>query len=455
MRIAAFYLLAQGSATSIVSSDPCSELCRADGPSTCTGGSWNNNGICHGYLFRGDPSSNDYCYHTAATARSCPSGGLAVRVSDVGRLLATRQSTTTPAPSSTITSSSFREGPVEHYPSTAQPILDYEEFRLAVPRSTAFESLVPLLVNAPISSFHAANLSVEFIGESGSGEGFLREWFTEVSQRAMRHGSGLVYVSDDDFTFSMIDDNPLARHDNLRAIGRFMALAYLHQMQIAIPFPEMVYAALLGAPLTLRGVESENPSFYSSLEARMRIVRDELPDYPISMDPYTNVPTIWTRHVFDNRSIVRLIGSITSRQFGIVRSSFNEIVPIDGLVLDWCPMLLRERIQGRSYVGFRDLVRNLRSISNDSSDAIPLGWLITILGPLEDSDLRRFLRFATGSTQVPFGGFSSRPISVVFNSQSDQVPRASANTRTVYLPHYTSQAEMRSAIFSALGLRWD
>jgi hypothetical protein len=67
--------------------DPCTQLCKRDGPAICTGGSWNRNGNCHAYVFRGDPAGSDYCYHTSATAAICPAGGTKVKVTDVPRLL--------------------------------------------------------------------------------------------------------------------------------------------------------------------------------------------------------------------------------------------------------------------------------------------------------------------------------------------------------------------------------
>ena len=70
------------------SADPCTRLCAFDGPSICTGGSWDKNGVCHGYMYRGDPARGDYCYHTAETAASCPSSGAThVKTADVAALL--------------------------------------------------------------------------------------------------------------------------------------------------------------------------------------------------------------------------------------------------------------------------------------------------------------------------------------------------------------------------------
>ena len=84
--------------------DLCEQLCARDGPAVCTGGSWTKpDGACQAYMFRGDPSLNDHCYHNSATATSCPSSGQPVRVSDVSRLLTVATTLPPSAPLSFVT----------------------------------------------------------------------------------------------------------------------------------------------------------------------------------------------------------------------------------------------------------------------------------------------------------------------------------------------------------------
>lgn len=105
--VALFPLAGMGSV-----SDPCNRLCQLDGPLICTDGSYQKNGVCHRYLFRGDPSLDDYCYHTSETASTCPSTGNPVRVADAERFIASRAEpngervhSTTIAPSASVTRS--------------------------------------------------------------------------------------------------------------------------------------------------------------------------------------------------------------------------------------------------------------------------------------------------------------------------------------------------------------
>jgi hypothetical protein len=77
--------------------DPCTDLCKRDGPAVCTKGSWTkSNGFCQNYLYRGDPANGEYCYHTVETAAHCPSSGAGVKASDVAGIIGIAQTTNMP-----------------------------------------------------------------------------------------------------------------------------------------------------------------------------------------------------------------------------------------------------------------------------------------------------------------------------------------------------------------------
>lgn len=112
--ISALFSVAMGAAQI----DPCALLCNRDGPAVCTGGSWTKiDGTCHAYVFRGDSTGTDYCYHTTASAAACPAGGPSVRSADVDRLM--RADATTSAPRYSTPPST--QTPRDHRPETTVP----------------------------------------------------------------------------------------------------------------------------------------------------------------------------------------------------------------------------------------------------------------------------------------------------------------------------------------------
>ena len=82
-----FFVFIVTSALAAAPTDLCTQLCDRDGPVVCTGGFWTKpDGTCQAYLYLGDPSNREFCYHTSACASSCPSSGHPVRAADVPRL---------------------------------------------------------------------------------------------------------------------------------------------------------------------------------------------------------------------------------------------------------------------------------------------------------------------------------------------------------------------------------
>jgi hypothetical protein len=79
-----------------VFADPCTRLCKFDGPEVCTDGSYTKNGdTCHNYVYRGDRLLKDYCYHTHRTKEVCPGSGAPVRPDEVESLISDKRGTTT------------------------------------------------------------------------------------------------------------------------------------------------------------------------------------------------------------------------------------------------------------------------------------------------------------------------------------------------------------------------
>ena len=76
-----------GLALATATKDSCIELCVRDGPQICTGGSWTtDDGYCLAYFFVGHPTDNRYCYHSPATAHTCPGSGVRLTPNDADRL---------------------------------------------------------------------------------------------------------------------------------------------------------------------------------------------------------------------------------------------------------------------------------------------------------------------------------------------------------------------------------
>lgn len=315
-----------------------------------------------------------------------------------------------------------------------------------VARRTAFQSSAQILLEAPLSVFRG-QLEVVFSDEPSSGPGVVRDWFSEMSRQVMQPETGLFISSPDSPYYAMI--NPLsdvsARSNEFRAVGRFLGLAYHQRVELGVQFPIQYYAKLLEVQITLQDIQSDEPALYRSLSYLLTAPESELPDMPMTVDNEVVIPTIHNRENLVHLKVNSLIPDSVSHHFRLLRDAFVEIISLDPREYEGLtPAGLNLRIEGMSFVDVEDLIANLRSETRIS----PL--LPPVLRSFSQNELRRFLRFVTGSSQVPAGGFRVAPITIYMSASMSQLPRAGTCSRSLSLPPFIPEAQLRDRLLFAM-----
>ena len=343
LSVIAFLALSMASQAAAI--DPCTALCNRDGPSICTGGSWTKGGgICHAYLFRGDPALGDYCYHTGRTAASCPSRGTPVRASDVARLVdggvaaqptispltttSTTTRTTTPSRTTTPARSTAPRAttvPRRNPLPTNQSLLPHgsrsnTNVSLEVERRTAFANSVLDLLRNPIEL--VGSWWVTFRGETGYGAGVRRDWFAELTSQILNPATGVFRQSADDPHY--VEINPSAPSNSLRAVGRFMALSIAQDVPVPLNLPMMFYVRLLGQDITLDTIKKDEPLLFNTLTYVMDANADELAGLEITIGTRAEAVTVSNRQDVVRRKLRSLI---PETEFNFIRDAFNEVIP--------------------------------------------------------------------------------------------------------------------------------
>ena len=449
--------------------DPCTALCNRDGPSICTGGSWTKGGgICHAYLYRGDSSRGDYCYHTGRTAATCPASGAPVRASDVARLLggvvavqttvapvtttSTRRITTTPDRSTTIRASSTRSTTVPRrtpLPTSRSLLLrerrsserrSDDSVSIFVSRVTAFADSVQYLLGS--TNAIMGYLSVTFRGETGYGAGVTRDWFATVTSQILNRATGVFRASADDPHY--VEINPSAPSNSLRAVGRFMALSIAQDVPVPLNLPMMFYVRLLGQDITLDTIKKDEPLLFNTLTYVMDANADELAGLEITIGTRAEAVTVSNRQDVVRRKLRSLI---PETEFNFIRDAFNEVIPnVEARVT---PQQLKLIIEGEPNIDVELLLQSSTIYSGNSSQNTPNEaiWLYTILRSFNQSELRSFLRFVTGNSGLPHSGGS---LTISISPSFGRLPRAATCFKTLYLYTYSSEAEMRRKLLLAI-----
>ena len=488
--------------------DPCARLCVVDGPLICTDGSYNKNGVCHGYLFRGDPSVNDYCYHTSATASTCPSSGKAVKVADAHRLVVFSEITVGQAVGTSVgpvwlggkvSGSTFHVSdeitttvnpsldelppfePVTMLPQTAtipkNPVSRSLAERLRalrakaterysksqripmrrvnIERDTALIESLPFL-NGPIQSLVQEHMHVSFIGEKGYGLGQTKEWIAQLTRQMFSIESGYFVLSDEAHPAYKINPSGLTRpqaRDVYRATGRLLALSLIRNHPLGIDLPVMLYAKLLDQELTVDDVDDEDRPLMEYLDylgSLLNLSSYELVYHPIRIDGENVIPTIQNREELVQQKVNSLIAPDVLDVLEIIRQGFKEMIPIDTARTILTAGEIKSAILGSADIDIEDFFAN-------SSFALSLAqreMFHRILTSFTKVQRREFLGFVTNQKQLPIGGFSQiKPQIAIFGGQTDfqdQLPRVFSSTHTLALPDYASESQMREKLLLAI-----
>lgn len=477
--------------------DLCQVLCKTDGPSVCTGGSWNKNGYCHGYLFRGPPTNNDYCYHTVATAHTCPAKGTPVKVSDVPRLLArsaapaagppvTTTTTTTEEPASTTTtltattSTTTTTTTTTHMVRVVHPVDERSrDARLAalqriiradnlrrtvlfnqVRRKYAFSDSYVTILNAPLESIRSGTITASLRREAFYGPAAQREFMSAVTAHLFNPEFGLFKLTEEAPHYAYINPEAAARQPDhvlmFTAVGRFLGLALARNEALGVTLPAAFWASLIGEPLELPDIKNDEPILFRSLEYLLSASEDELVDMPLMIDGVTFEPTVDNRQDLVNRKVNSLIDPAVRPLLGFIRQGLDEVIGVEIIRSLLSAAELREVFVGSTFIDIADLQAN----SNQHfRDPLTEQWFWNVLNSFDQEMRKKFLKFATNLDNLPVGGFSQiKPkifISVGLGLPSNRLPIVHHCMNSMAIPLYTSEDILREKLVQAiLGSTW-
>ena len=483
--------------------DPCTRLCEIDGPRICTDGSYNKNGFCHRYLFRGDPALNDYCYHTSATAATCPGSGKPVNVGDAARLLGiiegrgpvaapprvdapppppdrlrreeprvpTTVTPTTQRPSTAVNRSDFMSKPPAHRMNDLRTEVknlvgtkyDVPAGSIKTARENALINSLAFL-NGPIKPLTYEGIGVTFEGEPGYGIGMTKEWIGELTRQFFSPDSGFFELSDAAPFYYKISATGLKKpraREIYKAAGRFLALSLLRNHPLGVNLPVMFFAKLLDQELTLNEVAEEEDQLVKSLRFILNLPAEDLKDYPITIDGVDVVPTMENREKLVVKKVNSLITPDVVPSFNLIKQGFNEVFPTARMGAVLRAVEVKALILGNPDIDMSDL---LAHADIQISDEGQRSMFRNVLMGFTEEERRKFLRFATNLSQTPVGGFAQIQPRMTFygghreisEAIQDKMPRVFLCTHSMILPDYDNEEEMRNILTLAMdaGAGW-
>lgn len=489
--------------------DPCAELCNNDGPLLCPGGSWTKeSGTCHGYVFRGDTSLGDYCYHSAETSASCPSSGEPVRPEDVGRLFDARAMNTLANVLSDFVYVEELCLYVDHLPGLISSVvgdsmhLSALDFWLQVNGSRLLDaaettsscqqglvaSLLTLVTEAPHalddpSSFSSAIGFTLFCRENKE----LLRWlitrtparwpnlprfapylFNTVSLRR-RAVATMIYTHQVEQGILNTSQGPC---EPLGDVFTQRVGTDYYELDLKLPLTPQTRVELAGVgeciglsllynapidrllPQWFFGKLLNNRTTVSDVEADdpalYRTLRDaerggaHVVRYSLRLNMDDPAPTVAE---YVENQLAQLTPPESEERFVAIRQGLNSVAPIDRLVTIVSAADVKTLVLDDPGVPVDDLIAH--SIIH-TDDMHIVQWLWDWLRESPVATRRDFLNFVTGRTHLPLDGMAAMPRRISISVSTVQTARGDPNRFRLELPRYTSPAQLAADLVGVI-----
>ncbi|PVD28501.1 hypothetical protein C0Q70_11089 [Pomacea canaliculata] len=322
-----------------------------------------------------------------------------------------------------------------------------------------------------------STLTVQFNGEEGMGQGLVREWFDLLSRELLNPDYALFTMSADGCTFQP-NSNSSINPDHLnyfRFTGRLLGLALFHRQLLATYFTRSFYKHILGIPVNYQDVASIDPEYAKNLQWLLDNDISNL-GLDLTFSVETDVFGIMQEvelipggskvavNEVNKKEYVQFVTELRMTraikpQIDSFLSGFHDYIP-HTLVQLFNEYELELLLSGMPEIDLADWKTNT-TYSGYTHDSEIIHWFWDIVDHMKEQQRVQLLQFVTGSSRVPYGGFSQLPSggSIQLFTISRQpcaatvpypLPTTSTCINLLRLPEYPTLADLEDRLLTAL-----
>ena len=292
------------------------------------------------------------------------------------------------------------------------------------------------------------------LGETGHGPGVIREWFTVVAEKLFGFEYGLFERSFASPFYTKISTlakiaDPIGSMSWYRMVGRFMALSITQGNPVGVEFPMYYFALMSGNAVTLDMIREDEPLLYNSLQNILQMDDDVLQSIGTGLEGsgYEDIDLTPGNRMMQIQG--RLANMIqrpddVREQMGAIQEGFFEVLPRE-IFEGFGPVQFRSFIVGADDVDIDDLSLNILPESGYTRSSAPIVNFLDALRDMTQPERRQILRYITGSSRVPLGGFKNlypnrMRISPLAGGTDAHLAGAHTCFNHIELPPYSSRA---------------
>ncbi|CAI4230788.1 unnamed protein product [Auanema sp. JU1783] len=350
-----------------------------------------------------------------------------------------------------------------------------QKVRLRFSRQNLLKDAFEQILNIDSTLLKKARLSITFDDEDGLDYGGpSRELFFLLSRELFNPYYGLFeYGSVDHYTVQISPNSMLVDNDTqwFELAGRVLGLALLHRCLIDTFFSSTFYKMLLEVPVTLQDMEHVDKEFYRSLLwIRSNAVDESLELTFTSTDIVNN--KVVEHELLPNGNELKVNDS-NKEEFislmikwrlerGIERQSkallrgLHQIIDRDFLHV-FTPDLLELVLSGTVEINLDDWRANTEYRGGYYDDHVVIEWFWCTVEQMTNAERLKLLQFVTGTSSVPFEGFSMlrgsnglKRFTIEKWGDELSLPRAHTCFNRLDLPSYPTRHIMRSKLYMAI-----
>ncbi|KAF9762286.1 E3 ubiquitin-protein ligase ptr1 [Nosema granulosis] len=343
-----------------------------------------------------------------------------------------------------------------------------DEYEIAINRNHVLVDSVPQVMAMTPTQFRSRNLEIFFIKEDGEDEGGLtREWLSLIVRDLAHPTLGLFSYTSEKKTTILPSKSSSATPDYLtyfQFVGRILAKSILDNIPLNFNIDRSAYKYILGKKCDLADLEAIDRQFYNSLvwiknnPTENVSLTFSIGQPPVDLKPNgRNIPvTDENKQEYIDLIVEYKLFKDIEEQLKAIKQGMFEMIPPDLLSI-FNENEFELLISGIPTISVDDW-KNNTAYSGYTMESLNIIWFWKAVTSFTPEERAKLLQFCTGSSRVPFEGFSHLQGSTGIQKfsihkslyQEGRLPSAHTCFNQLDLPEYSSYVDLRKALIYAI-----
>lgn len=333
-------------------------------------------------------------------------------------------------------------------------IIDYIDLTI-YKNNIIFDSISELQSN----NIKGKEIYIEFDDEEGFDEGGLRrDWLSTITDEIINTGAIIPTPDGEYYTVN----NKYSDNKVFNLIGQVLGVAFNNKQSINLKLMSSIWKFIFNEKVDINDMKEYDNDIYNSLNCiknsdvtSMYLTFVDSNEEELCDNGKNKEVTNDNKNQYIDRIIQKRLIEDNYSQIEEIRNGFQSAVDIsDCSYIGWKE--IRDFIKGKENFDIEDMRKNCY-YNSDDEDSVDL--FFDIISDWPDENLKKLLKFITGTSVVPVEGFEyfdnlGGKIGIQFtNSNKNSYPVSHTCNNIIELPRYESKGEFETKLLIAIEVK--